>query len=285
MSQIELAEPVADIEQEIVAQPKPASVTERIRQNEQLLSALAPVIRENHIIEQRGQSYVCVAGGIAVANALGYTISTGKVEFHDGADGQYYSSDASLVDAMTGKTIGSAEGFLGMDEDRWREQPIYARRSMCQTRAVARLLRQNFGHIYVALGHSDTPSEEMPQGTYSVSNTSTASAPPRHNKFDQPPLDPAPEGENVYHVTAVDEWSKEGASWTKYTVTFAEGQKATTFDQSLSNIAKTALDSGAPVKVKMAGPNKYNSYDLKSIEVASTDEVVADVIDKEDVPF
>jgi hypothetical protein len=267
MNQIQLSEQVSDIEQDAVATAKPVSVTERIKQNEQLLTALAPVIKSNHIIEQRGQSYVCVAGGIAIANALGYAISTGKVVFNDEADGQYYSAEASLIDAINGKVIGSAEGFVGMDEDRWRDQPIYARRSMCQTRAVARLLRQNFGHIYVALGHSDTPSEEIPQGDFTVTNTSQKTS-ARSN--DQPPLAPAPQGDNVLHVTAVDEWSKEGASWTKYTITFAEGQKATTFEKGFSDIASDSLIQGTAVTATMTGPNKWNSYDLKSIAIAQT---------------
>ena len=68
-------------------------------------------------------------------------------------------------------------------------------------------------------------------------------------------------------------------------MTFAEGQKATTFEQSLANVANTALDSGSPVKAKMVGPNKYNSYDLKSIEIASASEPKVEVVDEGDIPF
>jgi len=245
------------------------SVQQRISSNDQLVAALAPVIKKNHVLMQGGKSYVCVAGGIAIANALGFTIGTGTVTFHEETDGKFYSAEATLIDK--GVEIGRATGYLGMDEDRWSSAPLYARRSMCSTRAVARLLRQNFGHFYVALGHSDTPSEELPSGGFSVdpvtsstggmgNMTSTGAS----KKYDKATT-PAPKGEESYHVTAVDEWSKDGATWTKYTITLAEGFKVVTFEASLATQAEVALSTGDPVMCNFTGPNQYGSYDLKSM--------------------
>ena len=268
------------------------SVQERIRSNEQLVAALAPVIKKNHVLMQGDQSYVRVAGGIAIANALGFTIATAAVEYHDDADGKYYSAEAMLIDG--GKEIGRATGYLGMDEDRWSGQPVYARRSMCSTRAVARLLRQNFGHFYVALGHSDTPSEEVPQGDFTVRPMSVSKPAPRQGPSGigtyEKATTPAPSGESEYHVTAVDDFSKEGASWTKYTITLAEGFKVVTFKADEATMAEVALSTGKPIVCKFTGPNQYGTYDLKSImapidSMMGKKEVEAVLPPKEDIPF
>ena len=134
--------------------------TERILANDKMLAAIGPVIQKDHVIKAQGTSYVKVAGGIAIANALGFTISTSKPEFIDDVEGKYYESSAYLLD--NGRVIAEAVGYLGMDETRWADEPIYSKRSMAQTRAVARLCRQNFAHSYIQIGASDTAWEEVP---------------------------------------------------------------------------------------------------------------------------
>ena len=204
---------------------------------------------------------MCVAGGIAIANALGFTIATDEVVAHNDDDGKYYSAVASLIDSTTGLTIGRATGYVGMDESRWSDAPLYARRSMTSTRAVARLLRQNFGHFYVALGHSDTPVEELPDVP---DNFQATKAPTKYDKA----TEPAPDGDQTLTVTAVDEWSKDGADWTKFTITTGEGYQIVTFKDNEADIAKNAMDSGGQVLVRFVGPNQYGSYDLKHISMA-----------------
>lgn len=136
--------------------------TERVALNEEMIKAIGPIITRNHVAKVDGKSYVTVAGGTAIANALGFTISTLSPVFVDNEEGKYYEAIAQLLDG--GKVIAQAVGVLGMDESRWKNKPIYAKRSMAQTRASARLCRQNFGHFYVAIGASDTPYEEIPHG-------------------------------------------------------------------------------------------------------------------------
>jgi hypothetical protein len=254
------------------------SVQQRVAQNEQLLRAIAPTIKKNHVIMQRGQSYVCVAGGIAIANALGFTIATDEVVAHNDDDGKYYSAVASLIDSTTGITIGKATGYVGMDEERWASAPLYARRSMTSTRAVARMLRQNFGHFYVALGHSDTPLEELPD----IPDNPR----PDNRGFNKPPVADAPDGHQIMHVTAVDEWSKEGADWTKYTITLAEGYSVTTFKDAFADIAKSAKENAHAVRVRFSVDEKYNTHKLEEISIVADDaDVTKDMPTNDDVPF
>ena len=152
------------MEGEIVIAEQPADLntpTSRIKENAAMLGALAPIIRERHTVQQNGETYVRYAGGAAIAAALGYTITTLPPVFIESPEGAFYECVARLQDGE--KVIAEAVGYLGMDEPRWAKEPIYSRRSMAQTRAGARLCRQNFAHLYVAIGASDTAYEELPR--------------------------------------------------------------------------------------------------------------------------
>jgi hypothetical protein len=64
----------------------------------------------------------------------------------------------------TGNVICTAEGFLGTDEETWNKRPLYARRAMCQTRAISRACRSAFAHVVIMMnaGLETTPAEEVP---------------------------------------------------------------------------------------------------------------------------
>lgn len=60
-----------------------------------------------------------------------------------------------------GIVISTAESYCGKDEDHWKDRPIFAIRSMAQTRASAKALRQVFAWVVVLAGYKATPCEEM----------------------------------------------------------------------------------------------------------------------------
>ncbi len=136
------------------------SPQEMIQNNGELVRLLAPEIQTHHLAAIQGKEYMCVGGGIAIANSMGFTISVGKV-VHDKSEG-LWEAEAVLKNANTGAEVGIAMGYVGDDEKRWMTGPKAARNSMVQTRAIAKLCRSNFGHLYTLLGAaSATPAEEM----------------------------------------------------------------------------------------------------------------------------
>ena len=140
----------------------PRSVEARIEANKRVIGLLAPELSKHHLLNLKGNTYMKVAGGIALAQALGFTISVGDVERSEDADGAWLACRAELKDALSGLTLAEATGYVGFDEPRWAKAPRYARMSMCQTRAIAKLCRSNFGAMYTLLGATrDTPAEEM----------------------------------------------------------------------------------------------------------------------------
>jgi len=68
------------------------------------------------------------------------------------------------VEARTrmGEVVGAAEAECLRSERRWASADDYALRSMAQTRATSRALRQPLGFVMTLGGYDATPAEEMP---------------------------------------------------------------------------------------------------------------------------
>lgn len=74
-----------------------------------------------------------------------------------------YSYEAvAEVRTMDGRVVGRAEATCSREESKWAESDEYAVKSMAQTRACSRGLRQALGFIVGMAGYATTPTEEMP---------------------------------------------------------------------------------------------------------------------------
>jgi hypothetical protein len=124
-----------------------------------------------------GRKYVRVEGWQAIATAHGCVASARDVEKIDG--GWRAIGEVRRMD--TGATIATAEGFLGEDEPVWAKRPEYAKRAMCQTRAISRACRSAFAHVVVLIGGGleTTPAEEVPHGGFE--DAPRPAAPARYN--------------------------------------------------------------------------------------------------------
>ena len=260
---------------------------DRLLDNKDLIKAMATQIKKHHLTSVGGKSYMNVGGGIAVAQALGYTISCGSVERVTGEDScGFYRSTASLID-HNGIVVATAEGYLGDDEKMWASRPLYARRSMCQTRSEAKLCRANFGALYIMLGaDSDTPAEEM-SGTSPVPVVSQQAPSHINTTAPRPATATVPSGENVFTIVDVEVFTgvskKTGKEFTKYTVVSAEGEKFSTFREDAANAAREAMSRGLKAKIDYVAGQWGN--DLKSLILVKSDEPEVEVLDGEEVPW
>ena len=272
------------------------TLTERLNENKALITALAPQVQAHHLMVVEGHSYVKVAGGIALAEALGYAISVGSVSLDKESDEHpIYISTATLTDRTTGTVIATAEGYLGLDEKRWKFAALYARRSMCQTRAVAKLCRVNFGAMYVMLGAtSDTPAEEIPernseqQPAYSAPRQAlpaarpTAAAPRPAQQRNDNGFNPM-EAESVTPilVKVLKTGETDRGKWILYGVDFREGFSATTFSTTIADkIATVARDNDRVHGSFKQGRN--GGWELVDFRVIAN---VADTNYSEEIPF
>jgi len=257
---------------------RPLTPSERILANNKMLEVLAPVIKRDHVISHKGSSYVKVAGGIAIANALGFTISTTKPIYTEDEEGQYYESTARLLD--NGRTIAEAVGYLGMDEPRWATEPIYSKRSMAQTRAVARLCRQNFAHFYISIGASDTAWEEipsepdvgMPISPKKVTNKTHTATTPTEGIYKIKSCTLKNEGENSY------------GKWYLYRVVTMDGQQFDSFNIDHDKL-QLAITNQQDVSIKQVSVNDHG-HQAKYIEVIdSGTESETKGLPDDDIPF
>jgi hypothetical protein len=143
-------------------------VSTHIRQATDVAGACRAIVKET--CQRIGQKdYVRVEGWQAIAVAHGCVASARDVERLE--DGYRCIGEVKRMD--NGQVISSAEGFLGDDEPMWEKRPTYAKRAMCQTRAISRACRSAFAHIVVLIDKSlsTTPAEEVPYGGFQDINT------------------------------------------------------------------------------------------------------------------
>jgi len=140
--------------------------------------ALAAVIRKQKLsVSIQGRSYVKVEGWTLLGSLLGvFPVLIWSRPLENGWEAR--------VEARTrdGAVVGAAEAMTLRSERSWASRDDYALRSMAQTRATSKALRQPLGFIVEMAGYSATPAEEMPPhpeaGPVEAAAPSSPSAPP-----------------------------------------------------------------------------------------------------------
>jgi hypothetical protein len=120
---------------------------------------LAEVVNKQHLYATiQGRKHVLVEGWCLLGSMLGVfpvTVWTRKTE----------SGWEARCEARTraGEVVGAAEASCDRTERTWATRDDYALRSMAQTRATSKALRQPLGFVIVLAGYAGTPAEEMPR--------------------------------------------------------------------------------------------------------------------------
>jgi hypothetical protein len=121
-------------------------------------NTLAAVIKRQKLaVTIGGRPYVRVEGWTLLGAMLG--ISQNTVWSRPTEDGWEARVEAFSRD---GRLLGSGEAMCTRGEKSWKNRDEYALRSMAQTRAVSKALRQPLGFVISLAGYEATPAEEMP---------------------------------------------------------------------------------------------------------------------------
>lgn len=147
---------------------KPILALEPLRNQVQIVKALAPQILSRYTVQLQGKAYVQVAGATLLANGMGYTVrevEVKRVDFGGGVTG--WEATCEILDIETNTVIGRGSGIVTDDEKPWGTRPQFARRAMASTRAAGRALRLSLGHLFAYLGDkvATVTLEEMPEDT------------------------------------------------------------------------------------------------------------------------
>lgn len=108
-----------------------------------------------------GEQYLEFEDWMTVARFYGITakvISTSPISF---GDVQGFEARAVALKVNTGEEISAAEAMCLNDEANWKNRPLFMLRSMAQTRACAKALRNVLAWVVVLAGYKPTPAEEM----------------------------------------------------------------------------------------------------------------------------
>ena len=130
---------------------------------QKMASALKRVLQQNNWTVKIGPSeHLRFEAWQTLGSFFGYVPTVLKVEpitYRDKIIG--YWCRAGVKRVSDGEIISEAEATCSRDEPNWKNKPDFQLRSMAQTRACAKALRQCFSWIVTLAGYDPTPAEEM----------------------------------------------------------------------------------------------------------------------------
>ncbi|MGB9834997.1 MAG: hypothetical protein ACPLPW_08550, partial [bacterium] len=108
----------------------------------------------------KGEQYLEFEDWQTLGRFYGYTTLvewTRPVEF---GEARGFEARAIAVDKY-GNTASAAEAMCLNDEPNWKDKPLFQLRSMAQTRACAKALRNILAWVVILAGYRPTPAEEI----------------------------------------------------------------------------------------------------------------------------
>ena len=146
--------------------------------------ALTNVIKQSpgSVVEIQGHNYLKFEAWQTIARFYGASVgteSTKPIMVNDKIIGY----DAKAVVYFGGQVIGSAEASCMNDEKNWIGKPMFQLKSMAQTRACSKALRNVFAWVVVLEGYKATPAEEMDgvKKDQNFNNAPSTPTPPTNN--------------------------------------------------------------------------------------------------------
>jgi hypothetical protein len=208
--------------------------------------ALADVVKnKKKPVIMNGEQYLEFEDWQTVGRFYGVTarvVSTMFIEYGE-VKGFEARSEAIRVDGMV---ISAAEAMCLNDEPNWKSKPLFQLRSMAQTRACAKALRNVLAWVVVLAGYRPTPAEEM---TGQENKSHIQEPQKKQNGTTQAsPTETIITGiDTVTQKDGVNEKTKK--LFTRYTVHVGE-TKYGTFSKTIAEDAKRASQAGLKTTIQ-----------------------------------
>lgn len=221
-------------------------------------SALGDVIRgKAKPVMFNGEQYLEFEDWQTVGRFYGVAakvVSTCPVQF---GDVMGFEARAVVV-RPDGAEISAADSMCLNDEPNWKQKPLFQLRSMAQTRACAKALRNVLAWVVVLAGYKPTPAEEM-DGVRGFSRPTGDRPPVSQPKPANKPAETTPTNTARGIIEAVSvKSSAPGAKkpWTKYGVKLDDDWYGT-FDSSLGQCAESL--KGEEVEIGWKADGDYRT--------------------------
>jgi len=108
-----------------------------------------------------GEQYLEFEDWQTVGRFYGLAAKVTNSRFIEFGDVKGWESHAVVINTNTGLEISAADAMCLSDEPNWSRKPLFQLRSMAQTRACAKSLRNVLAWVVVLAGYKPTPAEEM----------------------------------------------------------------------------------------------------------------------------
>ena len=239
-------------ERDLAIHREPALVLEEAKKAAKALSDVISSKKKPVIIN--GEQYLEFEDWMTVARFYGITskvISTASIVF---GDVQGFEARAVALLVSTGEEISAAEAMCLNDESNWKDRPLFMLRSMAQTRACAKALRNVLSWVVVLAGYKPTPAEEM-EG---IQTKPPIQEPQKKKEGDKP------KGETVL-ISVKDvkkqEKKKDGTAMKspRYIITSDPGVDYSTFSESFMKIATKEKGTGITLLVEFQKEQFWNN--------------------------
>lgn len=173
---------VYDVNQDIVAISRPPEVI--LGEAQQAAKALSDIVKKKKKpVMMNGEQYLEFEDWQTVGRFYGVTAKVVSTEFLD-LDGVHGFLAKAVALRADGLEISAAEAMCMKDEPNWKSKPLFQLRSMAQTRACAKSLRNVFAWVVVLAGYRPTPAEEI-QGMNNGGNEKPPVKPPQAKASDR----------------------------------------------------------------------------------------------------
>ena len=155
--------------------------------------ALAEVINnKKRKVQFNGETYLEFEDWLTVGRFYGVSCRVDRTAYVQYDEAAGFEAHASAILNPGGQVISAAEALCLNDERNWAAKPLFQLRSMAQTRACAKALRNALAWVVVLTGYRPTPAEEM--GSDMAGGHEPIKQPTRVSMRSQPSAvsDPAP---------------------------------------------------------------------------------------------
>jgi hypothetical protein len=202
---------------------------------------LKPVIFNN-------EQYLEFEDWQTVGNFYGLTskvISTNYIEY-----GTVRGFEARAVALNRyGAEVSAADSMCLNDEPNWKNKPLFQLRSMAQTRACAKSLRNVLAWVVVLAGYKPTVAEEMTGEEKNGGNGKPGMKAPAEKKGTEQTdiISASVIVAEVLEQTGTNK--KTGKTWTKYIIKDDTGEEYGTFSETFATFAHESIGSGIPIEI------------------------------------
>ncbi len=135
---------------------------EVLREAQKAASVLKDVIsKKKNPVKFNGRQYLEFEDWQTVGRFYGLTARVRESKYVQYGEAKGFEAIADAVLVATGDVVSTAEAMCLDDERNWKTRTLNQIRSMAQTRACAKALRNVLSWVVVLAGYAPTPMEEM----------------------------------------------------------------------------------------------------------------------------